>query len=147
MREAGFTSCVSAASAKKRLDIVLRNAIDRGEFPGPRMLAASPEMTVTGGLGDVRLPHLYRENFAVILDGADEFRRFAQEVAAPLLANMTEFGKSPNLDFQDLARLGYRVVIYPVTAREAQAIRWVTLVAPLLSLVIIFFLSTASMAG
>jgi imidazolonepropionase-like amidohydrolase len=80
MLEAGFTSCLSAASAKKRLDIVLRNAVDRGEFPGPRMLAASPEMTVTGGLGDVRLPHLYRENFAVILDGADEFRRFAREM-------------------------------------------------------------------
>ncbi|HXV06910.1 MAG TPA: amidohydrolase family protein [Burkholderiales bacterium] len=80
MLDAGFTSCLSAASAKKRLDIVLRNAIDRGEFPGPRMLAASPEMTVTGGLGDVRLPHLYRENFAVVLDGADEFRRFAREM-------------------------------------------------------------------
>ena len=80
MLDAGFTSCLSAASAKKRLDIVLRNAVDRGEFPGPRMLAASPEMTVTGGLGDVRLPHLYRENFAVILDGVDEFRRFAREM-------------------------------------------------------------------
>ena len=80
MLDAGFTSCLSAASAKKRLDIVLRNAVDRGEFPGPRMLAASPEMTITGGLGDVRLPHLYRENFAVILDGADEFRRFAREM-------------------------------------------------------------------
>jgi imidazolonepropionase-like amidohydrolase len=78
MLEAGFTSCLSAASAKRRLDIVLRNAIDRGEFPGPRTLAATPEMTVTGGLGDVRLPHLYRENFAVILDGPDEFRRFAR---------------------------------------------------------------------
>jgi imidazolonepropionase-like amidohydrolase len=80
MLEAGFTSCFSAASAKKRLDIVLRNAIDAGKFPGPRMLAASPEMTVTGGLGDVRLPHLYRENFAVILDGADQFRQFAREM-------------------------------------------------------------------
>jgi imidazolonepropionase-like amidohydrolase len=80
MLEAGFTSCFSAASAKKRLDIVLRNAIDAGKVPGPRMLAASPEMTVTGGLGDVRLPHLYRENFAVILDGPDEFRRFAREM-------------------------------------------------------------------
>lgn len=80
MLEAGFTGCVSAASAKKRLDIVLRNAIDAGQFPGPRLLAASPEMTVTGGLGDVRLPHMYRENFAVVLDGADEFRRFAREM-------------------------------------------------------------------
>jgi imidazolonepropionase-like amidohydrolase len=80
MLAAGFTSCLSAASAKRRLDIVLREAIDRGEFPGPRTLAATPEMTVTGGLGDVRLPHLYRENFAVILDGPDEFRRFAREM-------------------------------------------------------------------
>lgn len=80
MLEAGFTSCLSAASAKKRLDIVVRNAIEQGEFPGPRLLAATPEMTVTGGLGDVRLPHLYRENFAVILDGADEFRRFCREM-------------------------------------------------------------------
>ena len=80
MLQAGFTSCLSAASAKRRLDIVLRNAIDRGEFPGPRTLAATPEMTVTGGLGDVRLPHLYRENFAVILDGPDQFRRFACEM-------------------------------------------------------------------
>jgi imidazolonepropionase-like amidohydrolase len=80
MLEAGFTSCNSAASAKRRLDIVLRNAIERGEFPGPRLLAATPEMTVSGGLGDVRLPHLYRENFAVILDGADEFRRFSREM-------------------------------------------------------------------
>jgi imidazolonepropionase-like amidohydrolase len=80
MLEAGFTSCFSAASAKKRLDIVLRNAIEAGKFPGPRLLAASPEMTVTGGLGDVRLPHLYRENFAVILDGPDQFRLFAREM-------------------------------------------------------------------
>jgi imidazolonepropionase-like amidohydrolase len=78
MLEMGFTSCFSAASAKPRLDVVLRNAVAAGEFPGPRTLAASPEMTVTGGLGDVRLSHLYRENFAVVLDGPTEFRRYAR---------------------------------------------------------------------
>jgi imidazolonepropionase-like amidohydrolase len=78
--EAGFTSCFSAASAKPRLDIVVRDAIERGDLPGPRLRAASPEMTVTAGLGDVRLPHCYRENFAKICDGADEFRRFAREM-------------------------------------------------------------------
>ena len=66
MLDAGFTSCFSAAAAKPRLDIVLRNAIDSGDFPGPRTLAASPEMTVAAGLGDVRLLHMYRENFAVV---------------------------------------------------------------------------------
>lgn len=80
MLAAGFTACVSAAAAKKRLDIVVRNAVNAGEFPGPRLLAASPEMTVTGGLGDVRLPHMYRENFAVVLDGVEAYTRFAREM-------------------------------------------------------------------
>ncbi|HZF24135.1 MAG TPA: amidohydrolase family protein [Burkholderiales bacterium] len=80
MLDAGFTSCFSAASAKPRLDIVLRNAIDNGDFPGPRTLAASPEMTVTSGLGDVRLYHMYRENFGVVCNGAEEFRRFSREM-------------------------------------------------------------------
>ena len=76
----GFTSINSAAAAKPRLDIVIRNAINAGEIPGPRMLAASPELTVTGGLGDVRLHHLHRETFAIICDGPDEFRRCAREM-------------------------------------------------------------------
>lgn len=78
MLDAGFTSCFSAAAAKPRLDIVLRNAIDGGAFPGPRTLAASPEMTVSAGLGDVRLYHMYRENFAVVCDGPAEFRKFSR---------------------------------------------------------------------
>lgn len=76
----GFTSCVSAAAAKPRLDVVVRNFINAGTIPGPRLLAASPELTVTGGLGDARLSHLYRENFGLICDGADEFRRTARQM-------------------------------------------------------------------
>jgi len=76
----GFTSVNSAAAAKPRLDVVLRNAINEGDIPGPRMLAASPELTVTGGLGDVRLSHLHRETFAIVCDGPDEFRRVAREM-------------------------------------------------------------------
>ena len=68
MLDQGFTGLFSAAAAKARLDIVIRNAIDAGEIPGPRMLAATPEMTVSGGLGDVRLHHLYRETFAIVCD-------------------------------------------------------------------------------
>jgi len=40
----------------------------------------------------------------------------SQSVKAPLLANMTEFGKSPLLSLPQLADLGYRMVIYPQTA-------------------------------
>jgi methylisocitrate lyase len=45
-----------------------------------------------------------------------EFRRFAKEVRAPLLANMTEFGRSPLLSVRQLAAMGYRMVIFPQTA-------------------------------
>ena len=76
----GFTACNSAASAKPRLDIVLRNFINAGHIPGPRTRAASPELTVSAGLGDVRLMHMHRETFAIVCDGADEFRKVAREM-------------------------------------------------------------------
>jgi methylisocitrate lyase len=54
--------------------------------------------------------------FPEALQSEQEFRDFANEVNAPLLANMTEFGKSPLLSSGQLAELGYRMVIYPQTA-------------------------------
>jgi len=75
--EAGWTSCVGAACAKPRLDVVTRNAIDSGQIPGPRYLAASQEITVPGGLGDETLPHLpFPEfSFGVNVNSADEMRK------------------------------------------------------------------------
>ena len=54
--------------------------------------------------------------FPEALQNADEFRDFAKEVEIPLLANMTEFGKSPLLSFSELAEFGYRMVIFPMSA-------------------------------
>jgi methylisocitrate lyase len=54
--------------------------------------------------------------FPEALQSAEEFREFAKEIDAPLLANMTEFGKSPLLSFHDLMELGYRMVIFPQSA-------------------------------
>ena len=54
----GFTSIVSAGSAKPRLDVAVRNAIEAGLIAGPRMLAASQEITPTGNLGDLDQAHL-----------------------------------------------------------------------------------------
>ena len=51
--------------------------------------------------------------FPEALQSADEFRDFAREIDLPLLANMTEFGKSPLLSFEQLADFGYRMVIFP----------------------------------
>ena len=73
----GWTSCVGAATAKPRLDVVIRNAIETGQIPGPRYLAASQEITVPGGLGDETLPHLpYPEfSFGAIVNGPEEMRK------------------------------------------------------------------------
>jgi methylisocitrate lyase len=53
--------------------------------------------------------------FPEALASRDEFARFAGAVNAPLVANMTEFGMSPKLSAAELADLGYRVILYPVT--------------------------------
>ena len=55
----GFTALVCAATGRARMDIVIRNEIAAGRITGPRVLAASPELTVTGGLGDARQLHMY----------------------------------------------------------------------------------------
>ena len=57
--------------------------------------------------------------FPEALESLEEFARFAREIPVPLVANMTEFGKSPLLEFRDLAALGYKAVLYPLTAFRA----------------------------
>ncbi len=69
--EHGFTSAFSAASAKLRLDVVIRNEINAGRIPGPRLRAASPEITVTAGLGDENRAHMDRGSFGIVADGCD----------------------------------------------------------------------------
>lgn len=79
--QCGITSCISAAAAKPRVDVVLRNAINAGQFPGPRTLAASPWLTVTGGLGDLRQLHMPDiTSMAIMLDGPEAFRRQTREL-------------------------------------------------------------------
>jgi imidazolonepropionase-like amidohydrolase len=75
--KAGFTSCLGAACAKPRLDVVTRNAINSGQIPGPRYLAASQEITVPGGLGDEMPPHLPFPDysFGQVVNGAEDMRR------------------------------------------------------------------------
>jgi imidazolonepropionase-like amidohydrolase len=77
----GITSCISAASAKPRLDVVIRNEINAGRIPGPRLLAASPWLTVTGGLGDMRTLHMpHTESMAIVADGPEAYRRLTREL-------------------------------------------------------------------
>lgn len=53
--------------------------------------------------------------FPEALADRDEFEQFSRAIDAPLLANMTEFGKSELLSLDELGDLGYAAVLYPVT--------------------------------
>lgn len=53
--------------------------------------------------------------FPEALADRDEFAQFVESVDVPLMANMTEFGKSPLLSFEELSLMGYSAVLYPVT--------------------------------
>ena len=53
--------------------------------------------------------------FPEALADREEFERFSIAVDAPLLANMTEFGKSPLVPLDELAHMGYAGVLFPVT--------------------------------
>jgi len=53
--------------------------------------------------------------FPEALTSKEEFAKFAKEVKAPLLANMTEFGKTPYIKAQEFREMGYKYVIFPVT--------------------------------
>jgi len=57
--------------------------------------------------------------FPEALESAEEFAAFAKAVPATLLANNTEFGKSPNLDVAEFGKLGYCMVLFPLTTLRA----------------------------
>jgi methylisocitrate lyase len=54
--------------------------------------------------------------FPEALTKREEFAEFARQVKAPLLANMTEFGKTPYISVSEFERFGYNIVIFPMTA-------------------------------
>jgi imidazolonepropionase-like amidohydrolase len=135
----GWTSCVGAATAKPRLDVVTRNTIESGAFPGPRYIAASQEIAHAGGLGDQTLPHLpYEElSFAHVVSGPEEMRRavrlFAKygvdqiklnlsgEYIAGIPAELTPFSEEEvAMATAEARRLGKRVAAH---ARSAESVK------------------------
>ncbi|AON56784.1 MULTISPECIES: metal-dependent hydrolase family protein [Herbaspirillum] len=135
----GWTSALGAAAAKPRLDVVLRNAINAGEFPGPRYLAGSQEITTIGALGDNTLPHLpYPElSFGSVCSGPEEIRRSARtfikygvdhlkinlsgEYIAGIPAEMSPFSEEEvAMLASEAKRFGKRVAVH---ARSAESVK------------------------
>jgi methylisocitrate lyase len=84
------------------------------------IIARTDARGVTGFDDAVARAHAYRAAgadviFPEALETAEEFLRFRRAVDGPLVANLTEFGKSPPLAFDELAGIGYSLVLFPVT--------------------------------
>ncbi|PHQ71387.1 MAG: cytosine deaminase [Sneathiella sp.] len=104
--DAGFTAGRGAAAAKPRLDVVIRDAIAAGRFPGPRYTAASPELTTIGGLGDMTPSHIQHEglNLGIVVSGPEEMRAKVRE--------MLKWGNDTiklNLSGEEIAGMGAEV--------------------------------------
>jgi methylisocitrate lyase len=102
----------------------VRAAVARKRDPDFVVIARTDARGVTGFDDAVRRARLYLQAgadaiFPEALETAEEFARFAREVPAPLLANMTEFGKGPLLTVSELGAMGYKMVLYPLTAFRA----------------------------
>ncbi|HVU18629.1 MAG TPA: amidohydrolase family protein [Candidatus Didemnitutus sp.] len=78
--EAGFTT-IRNVGADNYTDFALRNAINAGKIPGPRILASGPALTATGGHGDLNgmSPYLHIDSINGVVDGVDEVRKKVRE--------------------------------------------------------------------
>ena len=99
----------------------IKAAVAARRDPDFMIIARTDARAVEDLKGAIKRAHAYVEAgadaiFPEALQSADEFRDFAKELKAPLLANMTEFGKGPLLSFKELTELGYRLVIFPQSA-------------------------------
>jgi methylisocitrate lyase len=91
-----------------------------------RVVARTDAVELEGLDRAIARARLYREAgahaiFPEALRTPEELRAFAGAVPGPLLANMTEFGRTPLLPAAELARLGYKMVIWPVSALRVAA--------------------------
>jgi methylisocitrate lyase len=103
----------------------VRAAVAARRDPSFVIIARTDARGVLGFDEAVRRAKLYRDAgadaiFPEALETPEEFSAFAKALPEiPLLANMTEFGRSPPLDLATLGEMGYRLILYPVTTLRA----------------------------
>ncbi|WP_234683243.1 methylisocitrate lyase [Bradyrhizobium monzae] len=106
-----------SAAAKARRDLVIIARTDAAASEGLDGAVARAKLYMDAGADAI---------FPEALNTAEMFRAFAQRMqGVPLLANMTEFGKTPFFTAAEFEAMGYAMVIWPVSslrvANKAQA--------------------------
>ncbi len=91
-----------------------------------RIIARTDAAAAEGIEGALARARLYLDAgadaiFPEALTDSAMFRRFADEIRAPLLANMTEFGRTPYFTAREFEEFGFRMVIWPVSSLRVAA--------------------------
>ena len=113
---------VSAAEMADRL----KAAVDGRTDPGFVVMARTDAHAVEGQAAAVERALRYVEAgadmiFAEALATLEEYRQLTSVVKVPVLANITEFGKTPLVTTEELAGAGVRLVLYPLSAFRAMS--------------------------
>lgn len=109
-----------AVIPKEAMVAKIRAAVNARENPNFVIIARTDARTVEGLEAAIDRARAYLDAgadaiFPEALQTPDEFEAFARAIPAPLMANMTEFGKTPYLTVNEFAQLGYKMVIFPMT--------------------------------
>ncbi len=112
-------------SAQEMVDRI-RAAVDARIDSGFVVMARTDAHAVEGQRAAIDRAQRYVEAgadmiFAEALTSLDEYRQFTQAVRAPVLANITEFGRTPLFNAQELASVGVAIVLYPLSAFRAMS--------------------------
>ncbi|MBS0561360.1 MAG: methylisocitrate lyase [Proteobacteria bacterium] len=101
-----------AAAAKARRNMVVVARTDAAASEGMDGAVARAKLYLEAGADAI---------FPEALITAEMFREFASRVKAPLLANMTEFGRTPFFTASEFEAMGYKMVIWPVSSLRVAA--------------------------
>ncbi len=109
-----------AVLPKEAMVAKIRAAVNARENPNFVIIARTDARAVEGLEAAIDRARAYLDAgadaiFPEALQTPDEFEAFARAIPAPLMANMTEFGKTPYLTVNEFAQLGYKMVIFPMT--------------------------------
>jgi methylisocitrate lyase len=112
-------------SADEMVDRI-RAAVDARTDPTFVIMARTDAVATEGLEAAIERACRYREAgadmlFPEALTGLDQYRRFAEALGVPVLANMTEFGMTPLFTLEELATAGIGLVLYPLSAFRAMS--------------------------
>jgi len=104
----------------------IRSAVDGRSDSRFVIMARTDAHAVEGQKAAIERAHKYVAAgadmiFAEALTTLDEYRQFTQAVKVPVLANITEFGKTPLFTTQELGSAGVRLALYPLSAFRAMS--------------------------